>query len=356
MKTWLILILLMASMGARADKLVLVAGGGSLLENVPGPAAKLNSPFGVHHDGAGNLFIVELAGNRLLRIDGRGLLWIVGGVDGKKGDSGDGGAVKEALFNGPHSVAVTPEGHVLVADTWNNRIRRVDAETQHITTLAGTGEKGYGGDGGPATSARFGGIYCASLDPRGEKLYLADLDNWRIREVNLETGRVRTVAGNGERGIPTDGAVAAEAPLVDPRAVIADVDGSVFILERSGHALRMVDSSGRIRTVAGTGRQGISGDDGDALEASMNGPKHLCFDAERNVVIADTENNVIRKFLRTEGRMIRVAGTGRLGAAGLNGPPLEAELNKPHGVYVDREGTLFIADSWNHRVLKIARE
>src|SRR5438445_9999798 len=131
------------------------------------------------------------------------------------------------------------------------------------------------GDGGPAVKARFGNIYCASLDPSGERLYLADLDNRRIRVVDLGTGVVTTVAGNGKKGVPEDGADAVKAPLVDPRAVTVDDKGNVYILERSGHALRVVDAEGKIRTVVGTGKAGATGDDGPGRLATLNGPKHL---------------------------------------------------------------------------------
>jgi DNA-binding beta-propeller fold protein YncE len=164
---------------------------------------------------------------------------------------------------------------------------------------------------------------------------------------------VDTVAGNGERGKPEDEAEARRAPLVDPRAVAVDPLGNVYILERSGHALRVVDSAGKIRTVVGTGKPGNSGDGGDGRQATLKGPKHLCIDGEGNVLIADTENHLIRKYLPREKRIVRIAGTGKEGTAGLGGPPLLAELNQPHGVYVHSDGRLYIADSSNNRVLRI---
>src|SRR5262249_49025398 len=179
--------------------------------------------------------------------------------------------------------------------------------------------------------------------------------NRRIRVVDLKTGIVHTVAGNGQRGVPQDGSDARSAPLVDPRAVAADRKGNVYILERSGHALRVVDADGKIRTVVGTGKAGATGDGGDARKATLNGPKHLGIDAEDNVLIADTENHVIRKYLPREGTIVRVAGTGKKGMAGLGGDPLKAELNQPHGVTVHASGMLYIADSSNNRVLRIER-
>jgi sugar lactone lactonase YvrE len=255
-----------------------------------------------------------------------------------------------------HSLAVAPNGDIFLADTWNQRVRSIDSRTGIITTIAGTGEKGFSGDGGPALKAQFGGIYCIALNAAGDRLFMADLDNRRIRVLNLKTGIVQTVAGNGKKGVPEDGALAASAPLVDPRAVAVDVNGNVYVLERSGHALRVIDVRGRIKTVVGTGKPGATGDGGDARGATLNGPKHLAVDREGNVIIADTENHMIRKYIPTEGKIVRVAGTGKKGSAGIGGPPERAELSQPHGVYVHPSGVLYIADSSNHRVLKIERD
>ena len=336
---------------ADAAQIVLVAGGGELLEG-SATAVKLSAPFGVDFDAAGNMFLVEMTGERVRKVDTKGALTTFGGT-GKKGDSGDGEAALKAQFNGMHNLAVAPNGDVFVADTWNNRVRKIDARSRLVTTMAGTGKKGFSGDGGLATQADFGGIYCASLDPKGERLFLDDLDNRRIRVVDLKTGQVKTVAGNGERGVPPDGAEAIQSPLVDPRAVTVDGNGNIYILERSGNALRVVTPDGKIRTVAGTGAKGASGDGGEARQATLNGPKHLCIDLEGNVIIADTENHIVRKYFPRAGKIVRVAGTGRKGSAGLGGPPEKVELNQPHGVYVHKNGTLYISDSSNNRILKI---
>ena len=335
-----------------AERVVVVAGGGN---EETGPAAhcRLHAPFGIDFDHTGNMFVVEMAGGeRVLRVDGRGILTVVAGT-GEKGDNGDGGPAAQARFNGMHSLAVGPGDDLFIADTWNNRVRRIDAKTGMVFPFAGTGRKGFSGDGGPANAAEFGNVYCVAFGARGENLYLADLDNRRIRAVNLKTGIVNTVAGNGEKGVPQDGAEATQAPLVDPRAVAVDSQGALYILERTGHALRVVDRNGKIRTVAGTGRKGIDGDGGEALKASFNEPKHLCIDASDNVIIADTDNHVIRKYLVKENRIVRVAGSGKSGASGVGGPASAVELNQPHGVQVNKSGVLYIADSLNNRVLKI---
>ena len=351
---WVSLTLLLGIQGSSAERILLVAGGGEGGDGLPAAQAKLNGPFGVDFDRAGNMFIAEMPGERVRKVDRNGLITTIAGT-GVKGETGDNGSAVRAQFSSIHNLAVAPNDDIFLADTGNNRIRKVDAKSGVVSTIAGTGEKGFSGDGGPALKAQFGGIYCVSLDPQGESIYAVDLDNRRIRVVSLKTGLVRTVAGNGQKGVPEDGAEALKAPLVDPRAVIADAKGNVYILERSGHALRVVDGHGKIRTVVGTGQKGASGDGGDARQATLNGPKHLCFDREGNILIADTENHLIRKYVLRDGRIVRVAGNGQKGVKGLGGPPLEAELNQPHGVYVHPSGTLYISDSSNNRVLKIER-
>lgn len=345
---------LLAVTVARGENVVLVAGGGEGDENVPATKAKLNMPFGVEFDSAGNLFFVEIDGQRACRIDKSGLLTRIAGTR-EKGLSDGGGKPLSAQFNALHNLAIAPNDDIYVADTLNHRVCKIDKKTGVFSTVVGTGEKGFSGDGGPAVKAQFSGIYCASLDPAGERLYLADLDNRRIRRVDLKSGIVTTIAGNGEKGVPPDGADAAKSPLVDPRAVTVDPAGNVYVLERGGHALRVVDSSGRIRTIVGTGQKGNSGDDGPALQATMNGPKHLCVDRDGGVLIADTENHVVRKYWPQDGRITRVAGNGKRGSAGVPGPALNVELNQPHGVYVRANGDIYISDATNHRILKIAK-
>jgi sugar lactone lactonase YvrE len=345
-------VLVLVSAPVRADQLILVAGGGKGTDNVPGPEAALVQPFGIDFDGAGNAYLVELQGGRVLRIDTRGILTVVAGT-GTKGNDGDGGPPRKATFNGMHSLAVAPDGTVYLADTWNNRIRKLDSKAGTIAAFAGTGKKGYAGDGGPAIAAQFGGVYCIAFNPDFSKLLVTDLDNRRIRVIDMKTGVVQLVAGNGEKGVPKDGAMAGQAPLVDPRAAVFDRKGNVYILERSGHALRVVDVQGKVRTVAGTGKPGNTGDDGDARKATLNGPKHLCVDHEDNVIIADTANHVIRKYTPADGKIVRLAGTGKKGDSGTGGPPLEVSFNEPHGVCIHRDGTLYVVDSMNGRVFRM---
>ena len=337
----------------RTGQLSLVAGGGTGGDGSPAERAKLVAPFGVGFDALGTLFFVEMTGHRVRKIGRDGLVTAVAGSS-REGSGGDRGPAVRAELNGPHSLVVTKNGDILVADTWNNRIRKIDARSGQITNFAGTGRKGFAGDGGPAAQADFGGIYCLALDEANQTLCLADLDNRRVRQIDLKTGIVSTIAGNGKKGVPADGDVALRAPLVDPRAVALDGRGNLYILERSGHALRVVDRSGKIRTVAGTGKPGDSGDGGDARLARLNGPKHLCVSARGDVLIADTENHRIRVYSPEDGTIQGLAGTGRKGAAGLGGRAVEAELSQPHGVTVGPGGFLYIADSSNNRIVRVA--
>ena len=357
---WLLIMLAVLASPAPAlawsegEILQLVAGGGEQPDGSPAVSAALKSPFGVDFTPDGSLIFVELTGERVRKIDRAGILSTIGGT-GVKGDGGDGGPAREAAFNGMHSLVVLPAGDIVMADTWNNKLRKIDPRSGLVSTFAGTGRKGFGGDGGPATKADFGGIYCVARDPSRKHLYLADLDNRRIRAIDLETSIVTTVAGNGAKGVPQDGAKAVEAPLVDPRAVAADAQGRVYILERGGHALRVVKADGTIETLVGTGKPGDTGDGGDARQATMNGPKHLCLDFDGNLLIADTENHRVRKYLMDSRTIVPIAGSGRRGKEGVGGPPLQAQLFQPHGVTVHSDGTLYISDSGNNRILKIAR-
>jgi DNA-binding beta-propeller fold protein YncE len=311
----------------------------------------LREPFGVDFDRAGNIYVVEMEGNRVSVIDREGRRRVFAGT-GEAGLSGDDGPAIRAQLRGPHHLLIGPDGDLYLADTFNNCVRRINLSTGHITRVAGTGEKGFSGDDGPATSATFSGIYAIGFHQN--RLYLVDLGNRRIRAVDLRSGIVTTVAGSGEKGVPTDGSDARTQPLVDPRAIAFDSGGRLYICERNGHALRVVDPTGTIRTVAGTGEAGFAGDGGVARLALFNGPKHISVDHDDTVLIADTENHAIRRYSPKDGKISRVAGTGAQGTGGVDGPADQCQLNRPHGAIshpITRE--IYIADSGNHRVLRL---
>lgn len=337
----------------RGKAVEIFAGAGALRPPTDLQSLRLNAPFGINIDSRGNAFVVEMTGHHVLKISARGDATVLAG-DGVKGMGGDNGPSPLALVNGPHALALQPNGDLLFADTWNNRVRLISSKTGRIQTVVGSGVPGYSGDGGPALQASFGGIYGLSLDRAGKTLFLADLDNRRIRAVDLKTGVVRTVAGNGKRGVPADGSIAVESPLVDPRSVTVDRRGNVFILERNGNALRQVDPQGRIRTVVGKdGKPGSDGDGGEGTAAHLRGPKDVGMDLDGTVLIADSDNHLVRRYDPRSGRLTRVAGTGTRGSGIQKDDSLRCELNQPHGVWVHPNGDLYISDSSNHRILRL---
>jgi sugar lactone lactonase YvrE len=316
---------------------------GESLADVKNPKpGQLVSPFGVDFDQQGNMYIIELSGGRVHKLDVTGKLTTIAG-DGSKSYTGDGGPAKDATFNGMHNVAVTPAGDLYIADSWNHCVRKIDGKTGIITTIAGTGKPGFSSDGGPATQATFNFLMCVSLNSTHDKLYVADLKNLRIRTIDLKTGIVNTVAGNGKKGIPTDGSRATDSPLVDPRAVAVDSKNNVYILERSGHALRRVTPNGEIRTVAGTGKAG--GADGPALTAGLNSPKHVAIDLDDNVIIADDQNKRVRLYDARGATLTSILGSG------VEKP--KRGLLRPHGVCVHKDGSIYIVDTGHHRILRL---
>ncbi len=309
--------------------------------------ALLTTPFGLDFLPDGSLVVADFDGHRVCKVTRTGQVSVLAGA-GEKGYR-DGPAAR-ALFNAPHCVAALRGGDVLVADTLNDCIRRISARGT-VSTVAGAPQPGFAGDGGPAREARFREAFHVCATPTG--FLVADLGNRRIRAV--EDGTIRTVAGNGHKGVPADGAAAVSSPLVDPRAVARGPDGSLWILERSGHALRRVDPEGRIRTVVGTGRPGPAAN-GPALKATLRGPKFVCVEASGAVLIADTDNHCIRRYVPRSGLLTTVVGTGKRGRGATGGRPTATALDQPHGVAVDRDGVLYVSDSLNHRILKIAAE
>jgi len=337
------LVLLSLPIAVRAEKIVVAT-------------ADTIQPFAVDFDTEGNIFFVEMnGGERLKKLLPDGKVEVLAGT-GKKGLAGDGGDAMKAEFNGMHNLAVAKDGTIYLADTFNNCIRKYDPATKKVEAFAGTGKKAFSGDGGDALKAEFSQPICIALTPDGATLYVADIGNKRVRAIQTKTGIVTTIAGTGKAGVPKDGEPAKDQPLVDPRAVTVDAKGNLYILERGGHALRVVDKEGKIRTVAGTGKAGKGGDGGPALSAAMNGPKFLSIDLDGSVLIADTENHQIRRYLPGKEIMELVAGKGTKGKGGLDGDPKMVELARPHGVSVHpKTGELYIADSDNNRVLKIVK-
>ncbi len=322
-------------------------------------AATLNQPFHCELDGRGHLYIAEAFNHCIRKLDLKtGILTTAAG-SGKKGYTGDGGPAIQATMNEPYAVAVTPAGDLYLVDRLNAVIRKVDGKSGTMTTVAGTGKKGYGGDGGPAPKALLREPNDCCLDGKGG-LLIADVGDWRIRRLDLGTGVITTFAGTGrpqvkgkvDRTKIGDGGPATKAVLVGARAVCVDGKGNTYICEREGNAVRKVDAAGAIATIAGTGKPGYEGDGGDARQATFRGPKGVRCDRDGNLYVVETENHAIRKIDARTNIVTTVAG-GRKGRGGDGGPALKAEMDRPHGCIIDADGNLYIADSNNHRVRKV---
>ena len=333
-----------------AGVITTVAGNGrsnSRGDGGPATAAQLHYPFDVAVDGAGNLYIAT--GQRIRKVDAAGVITTVAG-DGTWGFGGDGGPATGARLRILRGVAVDGAGNLYIADSSNNRIRKVDAAGV-ISTVAGNGGEGYSGDGGPATAAQLNSPTGVAPDGSGN-LYIADRDNHRIRKVDA-AGVITTVAGSGRfGGFGGDGGAATAAQLDDPRGVALDGAGNLYIADTDNHRIRKVDAAGVITTVAGNGTSGRGGDGGAATAAQLNDPSGVALDGAGNLYIADTDNHRIRK-VDAAGVISTVVGTGRGGSSGDGGPATAARLNSPRGVALDGAGNLYIADIYNHRIRKV---
>jgi len=328
----------------RVIKVECVAGGGDKALGGPATSARLVEPFGVAFDERGNFYICEHKGQRVTRVDRQGKISLFAGI----------GTPDGLAFNDPHGLVISRAQQMYVADTRNHRVVRIDLKTGAHAVIAGTGQAGFAGDGGPATQAMFNGIFAIDINQSGDKLYLTDLQNRRIRLLDLKTGIVTTIAGNGQAGVPDDGADASSSPLVDPRATAVDSKGNVYILERRGNALRVVDRQGKIRTLIGPAGSPHPPRSPRGPERELNGPKHLCVDRRDHVIIADAENHLIRKFNPKTSMTEVIAGTGEKGSHLEANDPLRTQFDRPHGVFVHLSGALYVSDSYNHRVLKLA--
>ncbi|MBI3464625.1 MAG: hypothetical protein HY000_16460 [Planctomycetes bacterium] len=317
-----------------------------------GPAGKaeLNSPFDVALDAAGNLYFSDTFNHGIRRVDARTAVITTVAGSGKAGYSGDGGPATSATMDEPYGVAVDNAGDLYIVDRLNSCIRRVDDRSGVITTVAGNGKSGYGGDGGPATEAQLREPNGIALDGRG-KLYIADVSDQRVRVVDLKTGVIETLCGTGKKEHRGDGGPYGEAALLGPRAVAVGPNGAIYICQREGHSIRKVDlRTGKIERVAGTGNEGYRGDGGPALKATFNGPKEIEVDTQGNVFVVDTENHAIRRIDGKTGIITTVAGNGQGGGTGDGGPATRASLDRPHGVVAAPDGRLYIGDTLNHRI------
>ncbi len=316
-------------------------------------AAKLNNPGGVFVDRLGNLFIADSANMVIRRVTPGGTITTVAGT-GTKGDAGDGGSAVNAQLDEPEHVVADDAGNLLIAEFGGNRVRRV-ASNGVISTIAGTGEQGYGGDGGPAVNAllnRPGGV---AMGPGGE-VYVADTFNNRVRKIS-SSGPISTVAGNGVGDYAGDGGPATSAQLYFPESIFLDPAGNLYIADTGNHVIRKV-SSGIIRKIAGDGYKDVdgegrfAGDGGPALNASFDFPTDLVVDAAKNIYVADAGNGVVRRILPAD-RVGTVFGGSTGSYEGDGGVATGAAVGAIDAA-VDHAGNLYVADFDTWRIRKVS--
>ena len=334
-----------------------VAGDGSWVYAGDGGMATQSPiflPMGVLTDAAGNMFIADSNNYRIRRVDGQTGLMSTYAGDGTPGFAGDGGPATQAEINGPSGLALDGAGNLYFVDSANDVIRRVDAVSGVISTVAGMGgAQGYSGDGGLPTSARLTLPEGIALDS-AQNLYIADTGNNVVRVVALGTGIIRTLAGTGAAGYNGDGMPATQAQLNGPWGLAVAQDGSVYVADSVNNRVRRVSLQGNISTVAGIGSESFSGDGGPATQAALAAPVALLFDPAGNLYIADSHNNRVRKVYAFSGNIATITGTDGEQFAGDGGPGNLASLYGPYALYLDQAGNLLVADMFHNRIGRIS--
>lgn len=290
----------------------------------------------------------------------KGIVHTFIGID-QPGYSGDGGIAKEALINGPAGVAIDSNNDVYVVEIFNNIVRKIDTRTNIVSTIAGYGDKGFSGDGGSAVNAKLNGPEGVFVDLHGS-IYIADTWNQRIRKIEAKTGIIKTIAGNGEAGFSGDGGNACNASLNRPSGVVVDSIGNVYFNDYNNERIRKIDINGIISTFAGTGEFGFTGDDGPANQAKINDVYGLAIDKHDNLYFVDSLNFAIRKININSEIITTICGKGKpgeivefenIGSCYLGGnvhPKGTAGGDVPHGLDVSNEGYIFIADTGVNRI------
>lgn len=347
---------------AAAAEIRTVAGNGQAGfsgDNGPAAAAQINNPYGLRIGPDGAMYLCEIGSHRIRRVDLKSVIGTFAGT-GEKGYSGDGGPAVKAQMNEPYEVVFDRAGNLFFTDMQEHAIRRIDRKTGIITRVAGTaGQPGFSGDGGPATKAQLRQPHSIAIAPDGG-LLICDIGNNRIRRVDLQTGMMSTFAGTGEKKpIPPDagdGAPLEGTPLNGPRALDVDSRGNLWLVLREGNAIYRIDpKQKKIYHVAGTGEKGYTGDGADAKLAKLNGPKGISW-SPNGIFIADTENHAIRRLDEKTGVITTVAGTGTRGDGPDGKDPLKCQLARPHGILAARDGSVYIDDSENHRLRKLTEK
>ncbi len=324
------------------------AGSGQAIssgDGGPATAAGVRSPIGIAVTADGSVLIPAPDDNRVRIVSPAGIITTFAG-SGVTGFSGDGGPATAAQLNGVVDAVADASGNVYLADRANHRIRRV-APNGIITTIAGNGINGFSGDGGPATSAALNNPVGVAVDGAGN-VYVADEQNRRVRRIAPD-GIITTYAGNGALGSGGDGGPATAASIERPIDVRTDALGNLFVADNAANRIRRIAPDGIISTIAGSGQPGATGDGGPATAARLASPIEVTPDAFGNVYIADSANNRVRR-VNAAGIIETVAGTGVAGSTGDGGPALSARLNGPSGVGLNAGGDLYIAERTGNRV------
>lgn len=350
-----VLLCAVASWTGAAEVVTLGGTGEDAYRGDGGPAARaaMGQPFGLVVGPDGALYVCEVSNHIVRRIDlNSGRISTVAGTGRKAGYAGDGGPATAALLNEPYEVRFDRSGNMFFVEMKNHLVRRVDARSDTISTVAGTGRAGFSGDGGPATQAKLSSPHSIALDDAGN-LYICDIGNHRIRRVDLQSGTISTFAGTGEKKPTPDAAPLAGTPLNGPRTLDYDGHGNLFLALREGNAVYRIDLKTKtLHHLAGTGKQGYAGDGGEARKALLSGPKGIAVGPDGDVYLADTESHTIRVIRAKSGMIETLVGDGQKGD-GPDGEPRRCRLNRPHGVFVDSQGNVYIGDSSNNRVRKL---
>ena len=310
--------------------------------------ANLSGPYSVAVDSSGNVYIADSFNNRIRKVSNGSISTVAG--NGTAGFDGDGKSATSGQINSAIGVAVDSSGNIYIADTNNNVIRKVAGG--NISTVAGsnTAPGPYGGDAGAATGGYLYHPTAIAFDGAGN-YFIADSGNARIRKVGKD-GIINTIAGNSISSYNTDDVVATLSEINNPQGLATDALGNLYVADTNNHRIRMVTPGGIISTIAGTGAGGFSGDGGPANKARINNPKGVAVDTAGNVYIADTFNNRIR-IITLDGNIATIAGSGAAGSTGDGGPGLQARLFFPTGIAVDSAKNVYVADNQNNRVRKL---
>ncbi len=334
--------------GAQIDTFAGVGRAGYSGDGGPATRALLDNPFGVVRGPDGALYVCDTMNHVIRRVSAAGAISTVVG-SGTSGYRGDGGPAADARLNEPYEVRFDKKGNMFWVERVNHVVRRLDAQEQTVSTMAGTGKKGFSGDGGPGVQADLSSPHSIQFDPDGD-LYVCDIGNHRVRRVDMKTGIITTFAGTGEQAPTPDGSRIEGTPLNGPRAIDFDREGNMWLALREGNAVYKLDLKSRtVHHIAGTGEKGFTGNGGPARQATLSGPKGLSIAPDGNVYLADTESHSIRMIDLVKGTVELIAGTGEKGD-GPDGDPSACRMARPHGVFVDSDGLVFVGDSEAHRV------